>query len=70
MSLAPQAVRDLKVWQKSIDLVVACYRLSIRTHFANPKSMHVGSSEYCRGVWAVECPGIRSVSGHCERLAS
>jgi four helix bundle protein len=28
MRVAPQAVRDLKVWQKSIDLVEQCYRAS------------------------------------------
>jgi four helix bundle protein len=28
MRVAPQAVRDLKVWQKSIDLVEECYRAS------------------------------------------
>ena len=28
MTRAPRAVRDLKVWQKSIELVEACYRAS------------------------------------------
>ena len=28
MPVAPRAVRDLRVWQKSMDLVEACYRLS------------------------------------------
>jgi hypothetical protein len=27
MRVAPHAARDLKVWQKSIDLVEACYRV-------------------------------------------
>jgi four helix bundle protein len=28
MRVAPRAVRDLKVWQKGIELVEACYRVS------------------------------------------
>src|SRR5215470_1169357 len=29
MRVAPRAVRDLKVWQKGIDLVEACYHVSV-----------------------------------------
>ena len=28
MDVSPRAVRDLRIWRKSIDLVEACYRLS------------------------------------------